>query len=45
MAQPEQPKGYLVVKVLDVSGKSREDEAVWDPSLKEAFIKSEWSTA
>ena len=42
MAALEQPKGYLVIKVLEVTGKSKEDEAVWDSSLKDAFIKSGW---
>ena len=38
----EQSKGYLVVKVLEVSGKDREGEdAVWDRSLRDAFIKGE----
>lgn len=40
MATPDL-KGYLVVKVLEVTGKSKEDEPVWDSSLKDAFIKSE----
>ncbi|GAB4821102.1 hypothetical protein N2152v2_008148 [Parachlorella kessleri] len=38
----EHSTGYLVVKVLEVSGKDKEgEEAVWDRSLKDAFIKVE----
>ncbi len=36
----EHSTGYLVVKVLEVSGKDKEgEEAVWDRSLKDGFIK------
>lgn len=40
MAAQEQLNGYLVVKVLEASGKSKEDEAVWDSTLKDGYIKS-----
>lgn len=37
----ETPKGWLVVKVLEVAGHNKEDEVVWDPSFDRGFVRGE----
>jgi hypothetical protein len=37
-------QGYLVVTVVEASGKSRDDTYVWDDATKEGYVKGEfWS--
>lgn len=35
-------QGYLVVTVVEASGKSRDDTYVWDDTTKEGYVKGEW---
>lgn len=34
-------QGYLVVTVVEASGKSRDDTYVWDDATKEGYVKGE----
>ena len=37
-------KGYLVIDVVEASGKSRDDAYVWDSTTFEGFVKGTNST-
>lgn len=43
----ENVKGYLVIDVVEASGKSRDDAYVWDSTAFEGFVKGEciWNAA
>lgn len=38
---PQMPRGFVVIKVKEASGKNRSGNVVWDPNFIEGFIRAE----
>lgn len=35
------PRGFVVIRVKEASGKNRAGDVVWDPTFTEGFIRAE----